>query len=93
MVGHLQQENVQLRGKLRGGVAEVPLHHHHHHCQQQQQQQVYVQVERGMQELVLQYETKVGKLESQQRERLARPEKVLSSRPPPITFLKIVSTG
>ena len=74
MVGHLQQENVQLRGKLRGGVAEVPLHHHHHHCQQQQQ--VYVQVERGMQELVLQYEAKVGRLENTQRERLARPEKV-----------------
>ena len=39
-----------------------------------------MQVERGMQELVLQYEAKVGRLESQQRERLARPEKVFIHR-------------
>ena len=32
-----------------------------------------------MQELVLQYEAKVGRLESQQRERLARPDKVFFS--------------
>ena len=78
MVGQLQQENVQLRAKLRGGVAEVAPHHHHHcRCHHHHHhQEKHVQVERGMQELVLQYEAKVGRLESQQKERLARPDKV-----------------
>ena len=42
-----------------------------------------------MQELVLQYEAKVGRLENQQRERMARPDKVSTFPSPSSLYFSV----